>query len=75
MSFFHEIKKQSLVVRQIMFGLCAITTISLVGMIWYRSFETKLYVLMDHQMKSQLQDVFILSQTMSSDHCPTGIVI
>ena len=32
-----------------MFSLCVVTTISLVGMVWYQSFQTKLYVLMDRQ--------------------------
>ena len=30
-----------------MFGLCVVTTISLVGMIWYNSFEKNLYVLLN----------------------------
>ena len=30
-----------------MFGLCVITTISLVGMVWYNSFEKNLYVLLN----------------------------
>ena len=53
MSFFHEIKKQSLATRQIMFGLCVLTTVSMVGMIWYHSFENKLYTLMDNKPPSE----------------------
>ncbi len=30
-----------------MFGLCVVTTISLVGMVWYNSFEKNLYVLLN----------------------------
>jgi hypothetical protein len=30
-----------------MFGLCVVTTISLVGMVWYNSFERNLYVLLN----------------------------
>ena len=30
-----------------MFGLCVITTISLVGLVWFRSFESTLLVLMN----------------------------
>ena len=64
MSFFHEIKKQSLAVRQVMFGLCVITTISMVGMIWYHSFENKLFTLMDHQ--SPTEQSTYLAQNNSS---------
>ena len=47
MSFLHEIRKQPQHHREIMFGLCVITTISLVGMVWYNSFEKNLYVLLN----------------------------
>lgn len=30
-----------------MFGLCVVTTISLVGMVWYNSFQQNLYVLLN----------------------------
>lgn len=30
-----------------MFGLCVVTTISLVGMVWYNSFQKNLYVLLN----------------------------
>ena len=47
MSFLDEIRKQPQHHREIMFGLCVITTISLVGMVWYNSFEKNLYVLLN----------------------------
>ena len=47
MSFLDEIRKQSQHHREIMFGLCVVTTISLVGMVWYNSFEKNLYVLLN----------------------------
>ena len=65
MSFFKDIKNQSLAVRQIMFGLCVVTTVSLVGMVWYRSFETKLYVLMDRQPQTDTQSVFFAKDNNS----------
>ena len=65
MSFFHEIKKQSLIVRQVMFGLCVITTVSMVGMVWYHSFENKLFTLMDHQPPSE-QSTYLAQNNSSS---------
>jgi len=47
MSFLDEIRKQPQHHREIMFGLCVITTFSLVGMVWYNSFEKNLYVLLN----------------------------
>ena len=47
MSFLDEIRKQPRHHREIMFGLCVVTTISLVGMVWYNSFEKNLYVLLN----------------------------
>lgn len=38
-----------------MFGLCAITTISLVGIIWFRSFEEDLFVLLNPEPDKQQQ--------------------
>ncbi len=47
MSFLDEIRKQPRHHREIMFGLCVVTTISLVGMVWYNSFEKNLYALLN----------------------------
>ncbi len=47
MSFLDDIRKQPRHHREIMFGLCVVTTISLVGMVWYNSFEKNLYVLLN----------------------------
>lgn len=47
MSFLSEIRKQPQHHREIMFGLCVVTTISLVGMVWYNSFQKNLYVLLN----------------------------
>lgn len=47
MSFLDDIRKQPRHHREIMFGLCVITTISLVGLIWYSSFEKNLYALLN----------------------------
>lgn len=47
MSLLDEIRKQPEHIRKIMFGLCSIVAISLIGLIWFRSFEKNLFVLMN----------------------------
>jgi hypothetical protein len=47
MSFLDEIRKQPRHHREIMFGFCVVTTVSLVGMVWYNSFQKNLYVLLN----------------------------
>lgn len=36
-----------------MFALCCVTTISLVGLIWFRSFEEDLFVLLNPEQEKQ----------------------
>lgn len=38
-----------------MFGLCVIITVSLVGMIWFRSFEEDLFVMLNPEPEKQEQ--------------------
>jgi hypothetical protein len=47
MSLLREIKNQSEGVRKAMFALSVITLVSLVGTLWFRSFQTNLYALMN----------------------------
>lgn len=47
MSFLDELRNQPRHHRELMFGLCVITTMSLAGMVWYNSFEKNLYVLLN----------------------------
>ncbi len=47
MSFLDEIHKQPRHHREIMFGLCVVTTLSLIGMVWYNSFQKDLYALLN----------------------------
>ena len=47
MSFLDDIQKQPQHTREIMFGLSVFITVLLIGMIWFRSFERNLYVLMN----------------------------
>lgn len=47
MSFLDDIRKQPRHHREIMFGLCVVTAVSLVGMVWYNSFQQNLYALLN----------------------------
>lgn len=47
MKFLDDIKNQPQHVREIMFGLSVFITILLIGMVWFRSFQKNLYVLMN----------------------------
>ena len=47
MSFLSDIRKQPRHVREIMFGLCVVITVSLIGMIWFRSFEEDVFVMLN----------------------------
>lgn len=47
MSLLEDIRKQPRTVREIMFGLSVVTTLSLVGAIWFQSFERNIYALMN----------------------------
>ncbi len=47
MSILDEIREQPEHIRKIMFGFCVITTVSIVGVIWYRSLERNLFALLN----------------------------
>src|SRR3989338_6890241 len=47
MSFLDDIRKQPQHIREIMFGLSVFITVLLIGMVWFRSFQTNLYVMMN----------------------------
>ena len=53
MSFLQEIRKQPQYAREVMFGLCVIITISLVGLVWFRSFEEDLFVMLNSDQERQ----------------------
>jgi len=57
MSFLDDIRKQPQHHREIMFGLCVITAVSLVGMIWYNSFQTNLYVLLNPEQTTDQRNL------------------
>lgn len=47
MSLLHEIQKQPQAVREFMFFLSVVTTLSVVGLVWFNSFQHDLYVLLN----------------------------
>ena len=47
MSLLDDIRKQPRHIREIMFGLCVVITLSFIGMIWFRSFEEDVFVLLN----------------------------
>ena len=53
MSFLDEIKKQPQHIRETMFVFCVIITISLVGIVWFRSFEEDLFVMLNPEPEKQ----------------------
>jgi hypothetical protein len=56
MSLLEEIRQQPKHIRQIMFGLCVTITISMIGIIWYRSFEKNIFALLNPtEMQNQSQ--------------------
>src|SRR3989344_8703925 len=55
MSLLDDIRNQPRHMREIMFGFCVVITISLVGLIWFRSFEEDLFVLLNTDPKKQEQ--------------------
>jgi hypothetical protein len=60
MSFIDEIQKQSQSTREIMFALCVIITVSSVGFVWFRSFESDLFVLLNPE--EEKQEIFFAKQ-------------
>ena len=60
MSFLDEIQKQSRSTREAMFALSIIITVSLVGFVWFRSFERNLFVLLNPEQEKQ--EIFFAKQ-------------
>ncbi|OGN10039.1 MAG: hypothetical protein A3J46_04230 [Candidatus Yanofskybacteria bacterium RIFCSPHIGHO2_02_FULL_41_11] len=55
MPLLEDIRNQPRHIREIMFGFCVVITVSLVGLIWFRSFEEDLFVLLNTDPKKQEQ--------------------
>jgi hypothetical protein len=55
MSLLEDIRKQPRHIREAMFALSVVTTVSLVGVLWFQSFEKTLYVTMNPEPQKQEQ--------------------
>lgn len=55
MSLLDDIRQQPRRTREIMFGLCVVTSVSLIGLVWFRSFQTNVFVLMNPDEEAQRQ--------------------
>lgn len=55
MSLLDDIRSQPKHIREMMFAFCVIITVSLVGLIWFRSFEEDLFVLINPDPEKQAQ--------------------
>lgn len=55
MSLLDDIRSQPKHVRELMFAFCVIITVSLVGLVWFRSFEEDLFVLINPDIEKQAQ--------------------
>ena len=53
MKILKNIHEQPQHVREIMFGLCVITTVSLVGAVWFKDFQNDMYVLLNPEEVQQ----------------------
>ncbi len=47
MSLLNEIRRQPRHIRELMFAFSVVITVSLVGLMWFRSFEERLFVMMN----------------------------
>lgn len=47
MALIHDIRKQPIHIRKVMFGLSVITAISFVGVLWFNSFQHNMYALLN----------------------------
>ena len=47
MSLLQDIRNQPRHIREVMFAFCVVITVSLVGLIWFRSFEETIFVMMN----------------------------
>lgn len=55
MSLLEEIRKQPAHIREVMFWFSVVITVSLAGMVWFRSFEEDLFVMMNPEPEKQEQ--------------------
>lgn len=62
MSMLKNIQEQPQHIREIMFGLCVVITVSLVGAVWFKDFQKDMYVLLNPE---EVQEERFLAQENS----------
>lgn len=55
MALLDDIRQQPRHIREIMFAFCVVITVSLAGLVWFRSFEEDLFVLLNTDPEKQKQ--------------------
>ena len=66
MALIHDIRNQPRHIRKLMFGLSVITTVSLVGMIWFNSFQNNMYALLNPAEENPDQSQFAQAPQVKS---------
>lgn len=66
MPLLDEIRKQPRHIREIMFGLSVITTLSLVGLVWASSFQNSMYALLNPAEESPASSRHLADEQSSS---------
>ena len=64
-SFLHEIHRQPEHVRQLLAGLCTVAVVSLVTLVWFRSFQQDIYALLNPADEPQAQDQMFARESSS----------
>lgn len=62
MSILKNIQEQPQHIREIMFGLCVVTSVSLVGAVWFNDFQNDMYALLNPE---EIQQEKFLAQENS----------
>lgn len=52
-SFFEDLRNQSILIRSVMFGLCVVIAVSMVGVFWFRSLEEQLFISLNQDQERQ----------------------
>ncbi|OGN08029.1 MAG: hypothetical protein A2750_00980 [Candidatus Yanofskybacteria bacterium RIFCSPHIGHO2_01_FULL_45_42] len=65
MKWLDEIHKQPKGARELLFALCVVATLSLIGMAWFRSFDKQLFALLNPDVKIEDQKHYAVNEAPS----------
>ena len=71
MSLFNEIRRQPLWLRELLFGFSVIITISIVGTMWFHSFERKTFALINPEKR--FDDQYFVKARPQSEYAPIAL--